>query len=293
MAFNQSKKPYDNVHVRRALAYLIDRDQVTKVASPEGGTPAHHDRHPPEGRAGLDPRRAAEARSVQARRGQGRGGVQGAGLTKKDGKWLLADGKPWKVSMHAPAGFSDWMAAQENIKSQLIKAGVDAEIVTTTDYPLYLEELAAGKYDVGFWLMALGPAPYDIFQRLYGASNGWTNARGQDQALPAGQGRQLDGRPRADRGRRRGKINPGELTGKLNSAAEDQAKPIMAQLARPPTRTCRSSSSGTTSTTSSSTTADSPAARRTRATRLRLSTGVLAAARCDRPAHGHRSQAIS
>src|SRR5690606_33959559 len=40
MAFNQSRKPYDNVHVRRALAYLIDRAQVTKIASPEGGTPA-------------------------------------------------------------------------------------------------------------------------------------------------------------------------------------------------------------------------------------------------------------
>ncbi|MER6582000.1 ABC transporter substrate-binding protein, partial [Nonomuraea sp. NPDC001023] len=28
------------------------------------------------------------------------------------------------------------------------------------------------------------------------------------------------------------KINPGELTGKLNSATEEQAKPIMAQLAK-------------------------------------------------------------
>lgn len=231
MAFNQSKKPYDNVHVRRGLAYLIDRDQVTKVASPEGGTPAItttgiHQKAAqawiPDTLPKLDPYKPDAAKAEAE--------FKSAGLTKKDGKWLLADGKPWKVSMHAPAGFSDWLSAQENIKSQLIKAGVDAEIVTTTDYPLYLEELAAGKYDVGFWLMALGPAPYDIFQRLYGASNGWTNVAGKIEHSPAGKGGNWMGGPEqieVDGA----KINPGELTGKLNSAAEDQAKPIMAQLA--------------------------------------------------------------
>ncbi|MEU4224033.1 ABC transporter substrate-binding protein [Nonomuraea sp. NPDC026600] len=231
MAFNQSKKPYDNVHVRRGLAYLIDRDQVTKVASPEGGTPAItttgiHQKAAqawiPDTLSKLEPYKPDVAKAEAE--------FKDAGLTKKDGKWMLADGKAWKVSMHAPAGFSDWLSAQENIKSQLIKAGVDAEVVTTTDYPLYLEELAAGKYDVGFWLMALGPAPYDIFQRLYGASNGWTNVAGKIEHSPAGKNGNWMGDPEqieVDGA----KINPGELTGKLNSATEDQAKPIMAQLA--------------------------------------------------------------
>jgi peptide/nickel transport system substrate-binding protein len=40
LAFNQTKKPYDNAHVRKGLAYLINREEVTKVASPEGGTAA-------------------------------------------------------------------------------------------------------------------------------------------------------------------------------------------------------------------------------------------------------------
>ncbi|MEV6148818.1 ABC transporter substrate-binding protein [Nonomuraea sp. NPDC052129] len=231
MAFNQSKKPYDNVHVRRGLAYLIDRDQVTKVASPEGGTPAVttsgiHQKAAqawiPDTLPKLDPYKPDAAKAEAE--------FKSAGLTKKDGKWTLADGKPWKVSMHAPAGFSDWLSAQENIKSQLIKAGIDAEIQTSPDYPVYLEELAAGKYDVGFWLMALGPAPYDIFQRLYGASNGWTNVAGKIEHSPAGKGGNWMGGPEQIDVNGT-KIDPGELTGKLNSANEEAAKPIMAQLA--------------------------------------------------------------
>lgn len=233
MAFNQSKKPYDNVHVRRGLAYLIDRDQVTKVASPEGGTPAVttsgiHQKAAPAWIGDtineLEPYKADPAKAEEE--------FKAAGLQKKDGKWTLADGTPWKVSMHAPAPFSDWLSAQENIKSQLIKNGIDAEVVTTADYPVYLEELAAGKYDVGFWLMALGPAPYDIFQRLYGASNGWTNVAGKVEHSPAGKGGNWMGGAEEIEVEGVGKVNPGELTAKLNTATPEEAKPIMAQLAK-------------------------------------------------------------
>ncbi|MEV4289985.1 ABC transporter substrate-binding protein [Nonomuraea bangladeshensis] len=232
MAFNQTKKPYDNVHVRRGLAYLIDREQVTQVASPEGGTAAVttsgiHQKAAqawiPDTLPSLEPYKVDVAKAEEE--------FKQAGLVKKDGKWALADGSAWKVSMHAPAGFSDWLSAQENIKSQLVKAGVDAEVVTTADYPLYLEELAAGKYDVGFWLMALGPAPYDIFQRLYGASNGWANVAGKVQhSAPGKNGNWMGGPEEIEVDGE--KINPGELTAKLNSSDEQAAKPIMAQLAK-------------------------------------------------------------
>jgi peptide/nickel transport system substrate-binding protein len=232
LAFNQSKKPYDNVHVRRGLAHLINRDEVTKVASPEGGTPAVTTSgiHQEAAKAWI-PETVGQLEPYQLDVAKAETEFEAAGLKKKDGKWTLADGTPWKVSMHAPSGFSDWLSAQENIKSQLIKGGVDAEVVTTTDYPLYLEELAAGKYDAGFWLMALGPAPYDIFQRLYGTSNGWTNVAGKIEHAPAGKSGNWMGGPEEIEVDGT-KINPGELTAELNSATEEEAKPIMAQLAK-------------------------------------------------------------
>ncbi|MGI5271004.1 ABC transporter substrate-binding protein [Nonomuraea sp. CA-218870] len=232
MAFNQTKKPYDNVHVRRGLAYLIDRAEVTKVASPEGGTPAVttsgiHQKAAQEWLGAelnnLEPYNADPAKAEEE--------FKAAGLQKKDGKWALADGSPWKVTMTAPSGFSDWISAQENIKGQLVEAGVDAEVVTVADYPLYLEEIAAGKYDVGFWLIALGPAPYDIYQRLYGASNGWTNVAGKiKHAAPGKSGNWMGGAEKVEVDGT--EINPGELTGKLNAVSAEEAKPIMLQLAK-------------------------------------------------------------
>ncbi|TDC01055.1 ABC transporter substrate-binding protein [Nonomuraea longispora] len=233
MAFNQSKKPYDNVHVRRGLAHLIDRQQVTKVASPEGGTAAvttsgMHQKPAQEWigseLSSLEPYAHDVAKAETE--------FKEAGLQKKNGKWTLADGSPWKVTMHAPSGFSDWISAQENIKSQLIENGVDAEVVTVADYPIYLEEIAAGKYDVGFWLMALGPAPYDIYQRLYGASNGWTNVAGKVKHSPAGKAGNWMGSSEEIDVEGVGKINPGELTEKLNAASAEEARPIMSQLAK-------------------------------------------------------------
>ncbi|MGP3930347.1 ABC transporter substrate-binding protein [Nonomuraea sp. KM88] len=233
MAFNQSKKPYDNVHVRRGLAYLIDRQQVTKVASPEGGTAAVtttgiHQKPAQEWIGDELPKLEPYAHDVAKAETE----FKEAGLQKKNGKWTLADGSPWKVTMHAPSGFSDWISAQENIKSQLIENGVDAEVVTVADYPIYLEEIAAGKYDVGFWLMALGPAPYDIYQRLYGASNGWTNVAGKVKHSAPGKGGNWMGSAEEIDVEGVGKINPGELTGKLNAASAEEAKPIMTQLAK-------------------------------------------------------------
>lgn len=233
LAFNQNKKPYDNVHVRRGLAHLINRDEVVKVASPEGGIAAL-------GTSGIHQKPAkewlgAELDSLEPYAfdvAKAEEEFKTAGLQKKDGTWALADGSPWKVTMTAPAGFSDWISAQENIKGQLTKNGVDAEVVTVADYPLYLEEIAAGKYDAGFWLLALGPAPYDIFQRLFGASNGWTNVAGKIEHSPAGKAGNWMGSAEEIDIEGVGKVNPGELTGKLNAAGTDEAKPIMLQLAQ-------------------------------------------------------------
>ncbi|GII91548.1 ABC transporter substrate-binding protein [Sinosporangium siamense] len=233
LAFNQSKKPYDNVHVRRGLAHLINREQVTKVASPEGGTASvttsgMHQKPAAEwlGAAGLnslEPYKGGAAKAEEE--------FKKAGLKKVDGKWNLADGKPWKLTINVPAPFSDWLAGAKAVTSQLNDAGVAAEVVTTADYPLYLEELAAGKYDVGMWLVALGPAPYNIYQRLYGTQNGWQLLAGQLKHVPAGKEGNWMGGPETIEVDGE-KINPGELTHKLNSVTGEEQKKIISQLAK-------------------------------------------------------------
>ncbi|MGI5488463.1 ABC transporter substrate-binding protein [Microtetraspora malaysiensis] len=233
MAFNQSKKPYDNIHVRKGLAYLINRDEVTKIASPEGGTPALtttgiHQK-PAEEWLGAE---LGQLEQYKLDAAKAEKEFKEAGLKKTGGKWTLPDGKPWKFTINVPAPFSDWVSAAKAVTSQLNEAGVSAEVLTTADYPLYLSELAAGKYDVGFWLVALGPAPYNIYQRLYGASNGWTNLGGKIKHSAPGKDGNWMGGPETIDVKGVGKINPGELTAKLNSAPEAEQKEIVGQLAK-------------------------------------------------------------
>ncbi|MFC6083876.1 ABC transporter substrate-binding protein [Sphaerisporangium aureirubrum] len=228
MAFNQSHKPYDNVHVRRALAYLIDRTQVTKIASPEAGTAAvttsgiHASAAKAwlgDGLGALDPYKVDPAKAEQE--------LRAAGMVKKAGVWAMPDGSPWQVRINVPASFSDWVAAAKAVTSQLTDHGIRASVVTSADYILYLDELAGGKYDVGFWLMGLGPSPYNIFQRLYGSANGWQLLAGRLEHVPPGKQGNWMGGPETVGG-----VNPGELTNRLNLATPDEQKRIVATLAR-------------------------------------------------------------
>ncbi|GGL02684.1 peptide ABC transporter substrate-binding protein [Sphaerisporangium melleum] len=227
MAFNQAHKPYDNVHVRRALAYLIDRAQVTKIASPEAGTPSltttgiHGDSAKAwlgERLATLNPYKVDPAKADLE--------LKAAGMVKRGGTWRMPDGKPWKVELHVPASFSDWVAAAKSITSQLNDHGIDANVTTSADYVLYLDELAAGKFDVGFWLMALGPSSYNIFQRLYGSANGWSLLAGRLSHSPPGKDGNWMGGPEKIDG-----IDPGELTNRLNLATPQEQKNIVGTLA--------------------------------------------------------------
>ncbi|MCW2878675.1 MAG: ABC-type dipeptide transport system periplasmic component-like protein [Sphaerisporangium sp.] len=228
LAFNQARKPYDNVHVRRALAYLIDRSQVTKIASPEAGTPSvtttgiHGSSAKAwlgDGLGTLEPYKLDPAKADQE--------LKAAGMVKKGGTWAMPDGKPWKVELHVPASFSDWVAAAKSVTSQLNDHGIEASVVTSADYILYLDELARGKYDIGFWLMALGPSPYNIYQRVYGSANGWQLLAGQLRHSPPGKNGNWMGGPETIGG-----VNPGELTSRLNLASPAEQKRIVGTLAK-------------------------------------------------------------
>ncbi|MCI1864962.1 MAG: ABC transporter substrate-binding protein [Bifidobacterium sp.] len=173
LAFNQNVKPFDNVWVRRGVAYAINRATATKIGESTSGTAsdattgmvskvndlylkgAHLNDY------AYSPSKAAECFSK-------------AGLKKVDGIWRTTDGKPLTVNIQVANGFSDWVAAGKSITSDLTAVGVSSQLNTSADYATYLSDLAQGKFPVAFWLAALGPDAYNAYQRVYGTSNGWT-----------------------------------------------------------------------------------------------------------------------
>lgn len=217
LAFNQSVKPFDNVHVRRGLAYLIDRKLVTKIGEPQSGTAsttttgliaaAAKQRISSATTSKLNPYDVDKTKATAE--------LTQAGLKQSAGKWMY-NGKPFTVDIQAPNGFSDWISGAGSIASQLTAAGISSTVRTSADYATYLTDIAAGKFAVGFWLIALGPTNYNAYQRLYGSANGWNVFGDQVKHSPAGQNGNWMGSPETVTVPGLGTVNPGALTASLD-----------------------------------------------------------------------------
>ncbi|WP_377267123.1 ABC transporter substrate-binding protein [Peterkaempfera sp. SMS 1(5)a] len=232
IAFNETVAPYDNKAVRQALAHVIDRQAVTKVGEPVGGTAspattgliqsAAKQLLTPEQFGALDPYAHDLAKATSL--------LEGAGFKKSGDHWLLPDGKPWTITLQTVNGFSDWIAASTVIANELSSFGIPTKPAITADFATYQKEMAAGKYPVGWWLTALGPDPSAAYQRLYGSSDGYTavgakvtHASGKDSGNWVNTPTSYTVNGTA--------LDPGALTAKLSTVATADQKPIVQQLA--------------------------------------------------------------
>ncbi len=149
LLLNTRRPPMDNLHVRRALARVLDRDQIRRVASPfsdtSGGVQAGMGREiahrwlAPSLLASLtpyelDPTAALQemARTVYRREASGRwGGPSG----------------PLRLELLAPEGQSDLVLLAETAAAQLEGFGLQTEIrVLKRD--LYAARMADGDFDL-------------------------------------------------------------------------------------------------------------------------------------------------
>ncbi len=234
LAFNESVAPFDKVQVRQALAYAIDRQQAQKIGEPDSGAATQHTTGLIDAAAEqwLGKDAVAKLNPYSPDRAKAEQLLTEAGLSKVNGKWTLPGGKPFTITIQTVAAFSDWVAAGTNIASQLTDFGIDAKAQTTADFATYQTEMAAGKYPVGFWLIALGPSTYTAYSRLYGAANGWTAFGGQLTHVAYGQKGNWIGGPESADVTGLGTVNPGQLTYQLSQLPVDQQKDTILKLAQ-------------------------------------------------------------
>jgi peptide/nickel transport system substrate-binding protein len=232
IAFNEKQAPYDKTAVRQALAYVIDREAVTKVGEPVGGIPAPYTTGligsqtdaflSDDQKAALNAYKVDTAKAAQL--------LQGAGFTKDgSGQWHLPDGSPWTITLQTVNGFSDWIAASTIVANELTAFGIKTTPAITADFATYQKEMAAGKYAVGWWLVALGPQTDKAYNRIYGAADGFSVVNGKathSDSSPANWFHTpatytVNGQT----------IDPGQLTADLSVTPVAEQKPIIAQLA--------------------------------------------------------------
>jgi peptide/nickel transport system substrate-binding protein len=235
LAFNQSKAPYDKLEVRQALAYVIDRGAVQKIAEPAVGTVAKYSDGMIDSATEqwLTPDQIRQLNPYNHDLDKATKLLESVGFKKVDGKWMMPDGKPWTATIYTVNGFNDWIQAAKVISTEMTEFGIPTQPSIVNSYSEYLKNLADGDYALGFWLNALGPAAYNTYQRVFGEPDGYNIVAGKlvhYSASDKGKGNWLN-IPETVKLPDGSTINPGELTNQLNSLDVPEQKPIVQKLA--------------------------------------------------------------
>lgn len=221
IAFDENVAPYNNVKVRQALAYVLNRTAIQQVGEPVVGTPSQTtigavsaalpDYLTPPQESGLNAYSPSTATATSL--------LTSAGLTQKGGQWYLANGKPWTITLPVAQGFSDWQDASSVIKSELDSFGIATTITTGPQWPQYQLDLFAGKYPVAWWLIALGPGANPTFSRIYGAYDGYVGVGSSLTRYPTGNAaaKNFFNTPNTVAVPGVGTVDPGSLTAQLAS----------------------------------------------------------------------------
>jgi peptide/nickel transport system substrate-binding protein len=243
LVFDERTAPYDNVKVRQALAYVINRPQVQKIGEPVTGTAdntisgvanaAVTGYLNSQAQSALNPYAPSPSAAAAL--------LKGAGFTQKGGNWYLPSGQPWTINLPVPAGFSDWLSASSAIKSELTSFGIPTTITGEGQWPQYQTTMFSGKYPVGWWITGIFTDGAHAFGRIYGTYDGYVNSlNGSAARFPSGTNTSDNfiNSPDTVSVPGLGTVNPGQLTAQLSqlslstSAGQAQQQQIGGELVR-------------------------------------------------------------
>ncbi|MFB6152357.1 MAG: ABC transporter substrate-binding protein [Haloarculaceae archaeon] len=222
LVFNFEKEPVNDPRVRKAIAHVVNREQVAKnsgagtnskiaVTYPSGLTgeisgqienswlKGVADEFDTYGRGATQSEKAAAL-------------LEDAGYQKKGGTWKK-DGEALKLPLKGPAGFSDWVAGAQTVVSQLKDFGIKAEAIMKDTSTYWGKDYTNGNFVVGLqgWASYNQSYPYFHYKWIfnsYDAKNMWN--------LP----KEFEAPILHEETRDSKTVNPSELVSQLSTASE-------------------------------------------------------------------------
>jgi peptide/nickel transport system substrate-binding protein len=169
---NTTKKPFDDVNVRKAISMGINRDQIVKVAMFDYTRPADatglSDAYPKwKDQAAVDSGKDIMTLNVEKANQM----LDAAGLTKgADGIRVTADGKPMKYDINVVSGWTDWVSSCQIMAQNLKALGIEAS-VKTYDFSAWLDRVQKGDFDISIGWSSGGATPYNYYRDQMGKYN--------------------------------------------------------------------------------------------------------------------------
>jgi peptide/nickel transport system substrate-binding protein len=168
--FNHAIEPLDDVRVRQAIAHVVDRERIGKLALPGVTVGVTYLTGLGDGVAEawvdidkldlyeLDTDKAAKL-------------LREAGLSNRNGQWYLPNGKPFTLSLQCPSGWADASTAASEAAQQLSSFGIKTDfmgIESTQRTPNIVE----GKFEMAMSFFGTGqPHPMYAYEGPLLASN--------------------------------------------------------------------------------------------------------------------------
>lgn len=149
-SLNRKQAPLDDLRFREALALLLDRDRVRRIASYYSLT--SDDRHIPlmmaDGKDWMPPGLEAKLKHYPYDPKQAEALLQAGGYKRDgEGNWLRPDNQPIRFEIAVINGYSDWVLASESVAAQMTRFGLPTQ-VRTYDSALYFQQLRGGNFQI-------------------------------------------------------------------------------------------------------------------------------------------------
>ncbi|KYF90936.1 peptide ABC transporter substrate-binding protein [Sorangium cellulosum] len=165
---NSTRKPFDDVRVRKAISMAIDRDQIVKLAADNythgadaTGLDDSYERFRNENAVAagdwvkLDVQRANQI-------------LDEAGYPRSADGVRTRNGKPLRFEINVVSGWSDWVRAVQIITQNLQSVGIEATM-RTYDFSAFHEALQKGMFDMSMGWTTVEPTPYNFYRDLMSA----------------------------------------------------------------------------------------------------------------------------
>jgi peptide/nickel transport system substrate-binding protein len=190
--FNNRRYPLSLPAFRQALAYLIDRPQVTQIADPTNvPDKVPTALLPPVAQQWLSRSDLAHLNPYTHNPAKAAALLKSIGFKKTAAGWVTPQGKPVALTLIAPAGWTSSVILMEAIASEMKQFGFKDVTATSREQPGYWADQLNGNFDIswgwaGWWTL-------DPIQEFYGTFVGQNFASPQQKGIGFGPTVTLNG----------------------------------------------------------------------------------------------------
>ncbi|WP_437926089.1 ABC transporter substrate-binding protein [Sorangium sp. So ce291] len=161
---NATKKPFNDIKLRKAISMAIDRAQIAKIAV-NGYTVGADSTGLDDAYARWRNEKAAAADWTTYDVAKANALLDEAGYAKGSDGIRAKDGKPLKFDINVVTGWSDWVRAVQITTQNLKAVGIEATL-KTYDFSAFFEALQKGTFDMSMGWTNTEPTPFNFYRDL-------------------------------------------------------------------------------------------------------------------------------